>query len=136
MRTIWRKLTLNLIEIFSSITGIYFLKYITKIFFISYYFQEKFWECFKVQLSVAVSVYVLSSKGANQLQVLYIRNLRNIQGNILHGILPGSGVPQMYSQHFFFLEICRSFRTTPKKLVLENYVLAYHTTDKNYAKIL
>ena len=55
-----------------------------------------------MQLSVAVSVYVLSSKGANQLQVLYIRNLRNIQGNVLHGILPGSGGPQMYSQHFFF----------------------------------
>ena len=39
------------------------------------------WECFKVQLSVAVSLYVLLSKGANHLQVLYIRTLGNIQGN-------------------------------------------------------
>ena len=40
------------------------------------------WKCFKVQLSVALSVYILSSKGANQLQVLYIRTLENIQGNV------------------------------------------------------
>ena len=39
------------------------------------------WECFKVQLSVVVFVYILSSKGANQLQVLYIMTLGNIQGN-------------------------------------------------------
>ena len=35
----------------------------------------------------------------------------------------------------FFLEICRSW-TTSKKLVLENYVLAYHTADKDQAEIL
>ena len=29
-----------------------------------------------------LSVYILSSKGANQLQVLYIRTLENIQGNV------------------------------------------------------
>ena len=34
-----------------------------------------------MQLSVAVYLYVLSSKGANQLQVLYVRTLGNIQGN-------------------------------------------------------
>ena len=34
-----------------------------------------------MQLSVSVSVYILSSKGANQLQVLYISTLGNIQGN-------------------------------------------------------
>ena len=34
----------------------------------------------------------------------------------------------------FFLEICRSW-TTSKKLVLENYVLAYHTADKYQAEI-
>ena len=44
------------------------------------------WECFKMQRSVAVSVYILSSEGANQLEVLYIRTLGNIQGNLLHGI--------------------------------------------------
>ena len=31
------------------------------------------WECFQVQLLLAVSVYILSGKGANQLQILYIR---------------------------------------------------------------
>ena len=38
-------------------------------------------------LSVALSVYILLNKGANQLQVLYIRTLGNIQENLLHGIL-------------------------------------------------
>ena len=35
-----------------------------------------------------------------------------------------------------FLKIRRSFRTTSQKLVLENYVLAYHTADKDHAEIL
>ena len=81
LRTIDRKLTLNLIVIFNSFTDISFLKYVTKIFCISYYFQEKIWECFKVQLSVTLFVYILSSKGANQLQVLYTKTLGNIQRN-------------------------------------------------------
>ena len=81
LRTIDRTLTLNLIVIFNSFADILFLKYVTKIFCISYYFQEKIWECFKVQLSVTLFVYILSSKGANQLQVLYIKTLGNIQGN-------------------------------------------------------
>ena len=41
LRTTDRKLTLNLIVIFKSFTDISFIKYITKIFYISYYFQEK-----------------------------------------------------------------------------------------------
>ena len=81
LRAIDRKLTLNLIVIFNSFTDISFLKYVTKIFCISYYFQEKIWECFKVQLSVALFVYILSSKGANELQVLYTKTLGNVQGN-------------------------------------------------------
>ena len=81
LRTIDRKLTLNLIVIFNSFTDISFLKYVTKIFCISYYFQEKIWECFKVQLSVTLFVYILSNKGGNQLQVLYKKTLGNIQGN-------------------------------------------------------
>ena len=81
LRAIDRKLTLNLIVIFNSFTDISFLKYVTKIFCISYYFQEKIWECFKVQLSVTLFVYILSSKGADQLQVLYIKTLGNIRGN-------------------------------------------------------
>ena len=40
--TILKKLTLNLIVIFNSITDISFLKYVTKVFRISYYFKEKF----------------------------------------------------------------------------------------------
>ena len=65
LRTIDRKLTLNLIVIFNSFTDISFIKYVTKIFCISGYFQEKIWECFKVQLSVTLFVYILSSKGTN-----------------------------------------------------------------------
>ena len=73
LKTTLRKLTLNLTVIFNFITVISFLKYVTKIFCISYYFQEKNWDCLKVQLSVAVPVYIFSSKGANQLEVIYIR---------------------------------------------------------------
>ena len=40
LRTIDRKLILNF-QIFNSFTGISFLKYVTKIFCIPYYFQEK-----------------------------------------------------------------------------------------------
>ena len=84
-----------------------------------------------MQLSVVGSVYILSSKGANQLQVLYIRTLGNIQGNFLLKV--------RFSNVFsaiFFPEICRSFMTTAKRLALENYVLAYHTADNDHAKIL
>ena len=35
-----------------------------------------------------------------------------------------------------FLEIYRSCRKTSQKLVLENYVLAYHIADKYHAEIL
>ena len=42
LRTIDRKLTLNLIVIFNSFTDIYFLKYVAKIFCIFHYFQEIF----------------------------------------------------------------------------------------------
>ena len=40
------------------------------------------------------------------------------------------------SPKIIFLEICRSYRTTYKELVLENYVLEYHTADKDHTKIL
>ena len=73
LRTINRKLKLNFIVIFNSFTDISFVKYVTKIFCISYCLQEKIWGCFKVQLSVTLFVYTLSSKGANHLQVLYIK---------------------------------------------------------------
>ena len=136
LKTTYRKLAMNLIVIFNSIIDIYFQKYVAKVFCISFYFEEKNWECFKVQLSVSVSLYILSSTGANQLEVLHIRTLGNIQGNSLHGILfYWSCDPQMYSHNSFFQEICRSFRTSSKKLVLENYVLVYHTADKDHANI-
>ena len=80
LRTIDRKLTLNLIVIFNSFADISF-QYVAKIFCISYYFQEKIWECFKVQLSVAEFVYILLSKEANQLQELFMRTLGNNEGN-------------------------------------------------------
>ena len=45
LRTIDRKLTLNVIVVFNAFTDISFLKYITKIFCISDYFQEKIFVC-------------------------------------------------------------------------------------------
>ena len=81
-----------------------------------------------MQLSVVVSVYILSSKGTNQLQVLYIRTLGNIQGNLLLKVWSSKVFPAIF--------FCRSFRTTAEKLALESYVLAYHTADNDHAKIL
>ena len=109
--------------------------YVSKISCISYYFQKKISECLQVRLSVAVSVYILSSKGANLLQVAYIRTLENIQGNFLGGILFKAAVLKCIPSNFF-LEICRRFRTTSKKLVLENSLSIYNTADKDHAKIL
>ena len=82
-------------------------------------------------LSFHVFAYILSSKGAKQLQVLYIRTLGNIQGNVSNE----TAVRKCIRSNFF-LKICRSFRTTSKKLFLENYALAYHTADKDHAYIL
>ena len=41
----------------------------------------------------------------------------------------------MYIQQFF-LEIFRRFRRTSEKLAMENYVLAYHTANKDHNDIL
>ena len=84
-----------------------------------------------MQLSVAMFVYILSSKGANQLQVLYIRTLGNIQGKFSTEASVLKCIPRN-----IFMETCRSFRTTSENLALENYVLAYHAADKNHAEIL
>ena len=40
------------------------------------------------------------------------------------------------SPKIIFLKICRSFRIKSRELVLENYVLEYHTADKDQAEIL
>ena len=85
-----------------------------------------------MQLLLAVFVYILSSKGANQLQVLYIRTLGNIQGKFS---TTEASVLKCIPRNIF-METCRSFRTTSEKLALENYVLAYHAADKNHAEIL
>ena len=129
MRTIDRKLTLNLKVIFHLFTDISFLKYVTKIFIILLFLEKK-WEFFKVQFSVAVFAYILTSKGANQLQVLYIRTLGNIQGKFSSKAALLKCIPSN-----FFLEICTSFRITCKKHPLENYILAYHRADKDHAEI-
>ena len=50
-----------------------------------------------LQLSVAAFVYILSSKGGNQMQVLYTRTLGIIQGTFFNW----SYGPEMYSQQFF-----------------------------------
>ena len=126
LRTIDRKLTLNLIAIFNFFTDISFLSHVTKIFCISYYIQEKIWECFKVQLSVTMFVYISSSKAVTQLQVLYVKTLGSIQGNFFTEAAVLKCIPSI-----FFLKICRSFKTTSEKVALENFVLAYHTADKD-----
>ena len=83
-----------------------------------------------MQLSVAVFLYILLSKGANQLQVLYIGTLANIQVKFS----AEAAVHKCFTSNFF-LETCRSFRTTFEKLALKN-VLAYHTADKDHVEIL
>ena len=87
-------------------------------------------ECLKVQFSVAVFVHILSSKGDNQLQLLYMRTLGNIQGKF-----STEGALLKCISSNFFLEICTSFRTTCQKHPLENYILANHRADKDHAEI-
>ena len=70
-------------------------------------------------------VCVLNSKGANWLQVLYIKTLGNIQWSF-----SAEAANLEYISSIFFLEICRRFRKTSQKLALENFVLAYHATDR------
>ena len=53
-----------------------------------------------MQLSVVVPVYILSSKEANQLQVLYIKTLENIQGNFLLKVWSSN-----VSSAIFFVEV-------------------------------
>ena len=84
-----------------------------------------------MQLSVAVFVYILSSKGANQLHVLYIRTLGNIREKF-----PTEATVLKCIPSNFFPETRRIFRTTSEKLALENYVLAFHRADKDCAEIL
>ena len=84
------------------------------------------WECFKVQFSAAMSVYILSGKEANQLQVIYIRTLGNIQANFSTQGAILKSIPNFFSG---------SFRTA-KKFALENNVFAYHTANKDHTKIL
>ena len=111
------------ILIFNSFADISCLKYVTKIFRIYYYFQEKIRECFKVQLQWLC--LCTNSKGANWLQVLYIKTLGNIQWSF-----SAEAANLEYISSIFFLEICRRFRKTSQKLALENFVLAYHATDR------
>ena len=100
LRTIDRKLTLNLIVIFNSFTDISFLKYVTKIFCTSDFFQGKIWECFKVPLSVTLFVYILSNKTANQLLLLYTKTLGNIQGNVYAEATVLKCIPSIFFQKF------------------------------------
>ena len=131
LRAIDSKLILNLIVIFNSFIDISLLKYVTKHFCISYYFQEKTWECFKVQLSDVVSVYILSSKRTKLVASTLYKDFVKYPRKLYYWRCS----PQMWSQQFFswFVKV---FRTTAKKLVLEYYILAYHTDDKDHAKIL
>ena len=130
MRTIDRKLTLNLIVIFNSSTDISFLKYVTKIPCISYSFQEKIgsvlrcssqWLCLCIFYQVKE---LISCKCST-------RTLGNIQRNFSTKAALLKCIPSG-----FFLEICTSFWTTCKKHPPENYILAYQSADKDHAEIL
>ena len=89
-----------------------------------------------MQLSVAVYLYISLSKGANQLQVLYRRLWETFkETSCMESFSPEATVLKCIPSNFF-MEICRGFRAISRKLVLENYVLAYHTADKDQAEIL
>ena len=94
-------------------------------------FSGNIWEWFKVQLSVAVFVYILLSKEANQLHELFIRTLGNNEGHFS----TEAAVLKCISSNFV-LEIWRSLRTRSEKLVLENYDLAHHTAIRTTPRIL
>ena len=129
LRNIDRNLALNLVVIFNCFTDISFLKDVTKIFYISYYFQECFQNYFgSVRYSFQwLRLNILSNKGANQLQVLFKSTL----GNKLLKLGSSNVSPKI-----IFLKSCRSFRIKSKELLLENYVLEYHTADKDHAEVL
>ena len=77
-----------------------------------------------MQLSVTVSVYILSSKGANQLLVLYVRTLGNIQGNYSTEGAILKFIPN------FFLEVLGQL----KSLLLK--IMSQLTVNKDHTKIL
>ena len=91
--------------------------YVTKIFCICYFIQEYFWKCFKVLSSVSVSVCILSSEGANQLQVLYVRTLGKHPRKLLvrNPFLLTLGSSHLFPA-IFFLEISRSSEKHLKSL--------------------
>ena len=112
LRNIDRNLTLKLVVIFNCFTDIFFLKYVTKIFYISYCFQECFQNYFGSALRYSfhwLRLYILSNKGANQLQVLFISTLGN---KLLK--LGFSNV----SPNIIFLKSCRRLRIKSTELVL------------------
>ena len=125
-----QKVDIELDSNFQPIHRYFFSKVCYQIILYLLLFSGKNLECFKVQFSVAVFVHILSSKGANQLQLLYIRTLGNIQGKLSTEAALLKCIPSD-----FFPEICTSFRTTCKKHPLENYILAYHRADKDHAEI-
>ena len=134
-------MTLNLIVIFNSITDIYFLKYVTKIFCISYYFQEKnerFLRCSFQWLCMCIFYQLKELSTLKELSCKYsIWGLWETfkETSCMKSFSTEAAVLKCIPSNFL-VEICRSFRNTSEKLVLENYVSAYHTADKNQAKIL
>ena len=69
-------------------------------------------------------LYVLTSKGANQLQVLLISTL----GNKLLKLRFLNVPPKI-----IFLKICISLGIKSKELVLENFALEYYTAYKDHS---
>ena len=74
------------------------------------------WECFKMQLSVAMSVYILSGKEANQLQVIYIRTLGNIQANFSTQGAILKSIPN------FFLEVLGQLKSLLWKIMSSHII--------------
>ena len=62
---------------------------------------------------------ILSSKGVNQIQVLYIRTLRNTQGNLLHGSFSTELLCSNVFSTIFFWKFAEVLRQHLKSLFLK-----------------
>ena len=132
-RTIDRKLALNLIVIFNSFTDISFLKYVVKIFCVSYYFQEKIQECLKEQLSVAAFVYILSSKEANQLQELQTRPQGNNERNFLLKLRSSNVFPTIF--FWKFAEVLGQHLKSQLRKIMSQHIIQLIRITPRFCKL-
>ena len=120
---------------------IYILLHIKRHYFIHFWcLFLKSSKAFSVSLRYSsqwLCLYILPSKGTNQLLVLYVKTLGNIQEKILHGSYYSTkAVVFKCTSNNFFLGISKSFGATSKRLVLENYILPIYASDKDHPNIM